>query len=95
MKTLTNRPWKEKLNMKDVWTTSSPPTQKELHDICKAFGKRLRKLKQFDDELEEIANYFDELSTLEEIEVDEFDCVLEDLYNWADIDKRLWVGTII
>ena len=48
---------------------------------------------ELDDDLEEIVVQFESMADDETVSADEFDWVMEELYDWADVGHRLWVDT--
>lgn len=74
--------WTNTLNLKDLWEARKD-SNITLQKMGKIIAKRIRKLRCYKDndfELEEIAYSFEFI----EEDVDEFDDVLEQLYDWAD-----------
>jgi len=84
--------WQSKIDLKDTWKaaqagelTAQEVGQKIAANL-KALPPGLR-----DRDLRDIWEDFEALG--EQDTFDNLDNVLEDLYNWADHDHRLWVGT--
>lgn len=69
----------------------------EIHDLARITAERLRQMKPFFDFMDvgrvEIAEQFDDLSQDKGADVDDFDTLMEELYNWADVDRSCWVKT--
>ena len=81
--------WQSRLNLKDVW-----PAAKEgritPQKLAATIAKRLRRLspcKNQDilDERDEIADEFEAFSEDPTADTDEFDSIMERLYDWGDI----------
>jgi hypothetical protein len=92
--------WQRKLQLKDIWHND------DVHMIAAETAKRLKALQAFPDaDLDEqrldIADEFEGLSTDPKADKEDFDCVLERLYDWADTKldnnwngkKVCWVET--
>jgi hypothetical protein len=84
--------WKAVLHVKDVMKraqTGSIPTDA----VSKVFADELGKLPPdlVDMELTDIIYDFKQMSEHSETTDDEFNDVLESLYDWADRDHRLWI----
>jgi len=88
--------WQNRLDLIDLWKA-----QKEekltVPELAKAIAKRIRELRCYEKEiftLEEIADRFEYC----EDDVEEFDDILNDLYDWGDISierwkKMCWIAT--
>ena len=83
--------WKNKITIKDSWE------QAKRGDISmvEARDDLVQKLKALpcfktNAELQEIINSFEGLTKEETF--DDFDEILNDLYDWADEDNRLWIA---
>lgn len=90
--------WVHELNFKDLWEAHDKELIK-LPDMAKEVAKRIKNApfyKKYEDDLEEIAEDFKHVE-----EVDEFDEILERLYDWADLSldgklngrKMCWIRT--
>lgn len=92
--------WQRTLPLKDVWPTE------DVHVIASAIADRLPKLKplgdwHLDEERDDIADEFKSLADDPTAHADDFNCVLERLYDWADTKldgnwngkKVCWVQT--
>jgi len=61
----------------------------------------LEKFLEFLDEFDEIIDQFEMLSSEDDVDIDEFDSILDDLYDWADTElddnwngkKLAWIKT--
>ena len=101
--------WKYKINVVDVWKKCDAG-ECEVWEVADALAKQIKKLapiisiKYYDyaDELEEIGGEFEYFAECKETDADEFDCILERLYDWGDItlsidkwpqDKLCWIAT--
>ena len=83
--------WQHTLPLKDIWAwwetaKDSTPVQ----ELGRRVTKRLRIQSWFKryDELDDFASQFELVEDIEE-----FDDVLGELYDWADPGKRCWVET--
>lgn len=96
--------WQSKLDLKDVWNKVSKEIT--LQELSKIIAKRLRKLKPTKDkgileERDDIADEFEGLSLDKNAGFNDFDSIMERLYNWGDIklnnsfppDKICWIAT--
>ena len=75
--------WQRCLDIKDVWASE------DVRLIARTLSERLRKLEPFGDEAldgtrDELARQFGRLAKLLNADADEFDQVMEMLYDWAD-----------
>lgn len=97
--------WDKTLDLSDVWDNGNVPDE-EIPNLGKEIAKRLRCMysaKAFseDYELVEIVESFDNIITVEEALSDndcsiewiteEFNLAMENLYDWADYNKRLCI----
>ena len=84
--------WKNKINMKDSWERAKKDSISMI-EVRDDLVQKLKALPCFktDAELQKIVDNFKGLT--EEEPFDHFDEVLEDLYDWADQDNRLWIAT--
>jgi len=91
--------WQSRLDLKDLWTRRKEG-KLTIQQLAKAIAKRIRKhpfYEREEDTLEEIALNFE---CCEE-DVEEFDNILSDLYDWANTPldnnfggkKMCWVAT--
>lgn len=93
--------WVNRLNLKDLWEAKEEG-KLTIQELGKQVARRIRKMpcyKLYDNELEEIAVQFEYVDD----NVEEFDSILSDLYDWADIclftprgqmqRKMCWVKT--
>lgn len=77
--------WKTRLDLKDLWSAYDE-NRLTVQEVAEAVAERL--VEQFSDiDVEELADQF---ATCEDVE--EFDGVMHDLYDWAD-EVRCWVAT--
>ncbi|MHC4180735.1 MAG: hypothetical protein ACYSWU_24815 [Planctomycetota bacterium] len=83
--------WLHTLPLKDIWTWwETAKEQSHPQELGRRVAERIRKQPWFEDydELDDFAGQFELVE-----DIDEFDDVLEELYDWADVDKRCWVKT--
>lgn len=94
--------WMNRLDLKDLWKKHRND-EITIEEIGKEIAKRIRKLKCYktqEETLEEIALNFENIS---DNDVEEFDGILSDLYDWADTPldnkfggkKMCWIATVI
>jgi hypothetical protein len=85
--------WQYTLDVKEAWQKVGEG--QDISSFCKILVKELNLIPDYlkDDELGDLIDYFTSMSEDEDVSIEEFDHVLNDLYNWADTDKRLWIGT--
>lgn len=89
--------WKKHLDVSDVWMAE---TVQKLGQIV---AQRLQEIypelldeysEEFDEEFSNIVHAFQQITGYDEVTpVEEFDDWWETLYNWADIDHKLWIST--
>lgn len=63
---------------------------KTVEELAKILVTKLRELKQYDDDAD-FQSLIDDMEMVEDVEG--FDYTLSDLYDWGDIDKRLFIKT--
>lgn len=99
--------WQRTLDIKDAWTKASED-EISSQELAKVITSKLRSMKPLndmgiDDQREEIADWFEDFSDDEEASTDDFDCLMTELYDWADIKisgdffnakKVCWVKTL-
>ena len=97
--------WQSRLDLTDVW--NKHPDRITIQELCKTISERLRKLNPTRvpdyvvEEKENIADEFEILSIDKETTVEEFDDIMQDLYDWGDIRldnkfigrKVCWIAT--
>lgn len=95
--------WKETLDLSDVWE-SKKWTDKNIQELGKVIGERIRKLKSFDEEdwifVGDCVERFENVYPFEEFiaddgepdftPIEDFDEAMHQLYVWADFN-RVWV----
>jgi len=92
--------WQRCLDIKDVWASGN------IYLIASALSERLRRLEPFGDEdldgtRDELAEQFAVVADDPTADADEFDQVMEMLYDWADTalspglgKKACWISTV-
>lgn len=93
--------WKYKLDIKDEWKACKNGDI-TCKDLIPVIVNKLKALNIHDSELENIIDDFEILAE-DEVDPDEFDCIWNDLYNWADQEvapfgkyprnKMMWINT--
>lgn len=98
--------WQRTLVLKDVWPKFRED-ELSVQEVAKVVSERLAELKPFnvkhiDKQKEELVDEFEALSEDEDADTNNFDDVLERLYDWADTPldgnvlsgkKVCWVAT--
>ena len=92
--------WVNRLDLKDLWVKRNEG-KLTIQELGKQVARRIRKMpvyKKYEEELEDIADSFDYVE-----DVEEFDDVLAQLYDWADCPlytpkgymprKTCWIST--
>lgn len=82
--------WKTKVHLEDLHSAFHDG-KITIQEVAAGVAKRL-KLNKYAEELEEIIDYFISLSEDPEADVEEYDYVLGELYDFADFDHRIWVN---
>ena len=78
--------WKYKLRIKDEWQ-GCKDGKVQIHHLAKSVSKKLKAFKLHDDEtLCEIINDLDMVASKGDCTAEDFDCILENLYDWADTE---------
>lgn len=96
--------WQCKLDLTDIW--NKHPGEITIQELCKIISDRLSKLVVPEiDEIEydhlDLCDEFEILSTDKEATVEEFDEIMQDLYDWGDTSldnefagkKICWIAT--
>lgn len=76
--------WKHKIDLSDVFDIHEDDGQKNAQEAGKIVAQRLRQIKISDPELDSLIIEFDELGS---DDIDEFDNIMEDLYNYGEIGR--------
>lgn len=84
--------WKTKVNIVDLHSAFQDG-KITVQELAAGVAKRL-KLNRYAEELEEIIDYFISLSEDPKADVEEYDYVLSELYDFADFDHRIWVNAV-
>ena len=98
--------WQRVLDIKDAWQSASD-SEISPQELAAVISRKLRSLRDFgdsviDDKKEEIAGWFDCLADDDEATTGDFDSVMGELYDWADVQidgdvfnakKVCWVKT--
>lgn len=80
--------WKHTLRIGDIWESLDSKTM-PIKDGAKAISKRLLLLRIRDEIARDDQEMLcDELASIDDVE--EFDAVLSNIYDWAD-DNRVWI----
>jgi len=94
--------WVNRLDLKDLWKAEDEG-KLTIQELGKQVARRIRKMPCYSkyEELADIASDFE--TYLDDNDIEEFDRVLEQLYNWADTylptplgqmqRKMCWVAT--
>lgn len=94
--------WQRHIDIRDEWNSEN------VQLIAKTLAEKLRNMtpldiEQIDSERAELADQFADLANDPSANADEFDCVMQELYDWADtrLDdhwngrKVCWIATTI
>ena len=94
--------WKYFLNVKDEWKLLDK-NEMELKDFIKVVIQKLKGFSFTGSELLNIIDDFEVLAEQDDPEIESFDCIWNDLYNWADQEvapfgkyprnKMMWIET--
>lgn len=88
--------WQHRLKLSDL-LDNDDPTREQVGEVARQVHQRLEdfRLTYFgkDDVLDQISDEFHTIGYVDRDDADliEFNMVLDDLYDWADRDKRLWI----
>jgi hypothetical protein len=94
--------WEHTLNIKDEWKMVKN-NEMQLKDFIKVVIRKLKRFNLDDAELLSIIDDFEILASQDDPEVDEFDCIWNELYDWADeliepfgypTNKKCWIATL-
>ncbi|MDO8611102.1 MAG: hypothetical protein Q7R95_11305 [bacterium] len=100
--------WKRRLDIKEDWQKADGG-EISIQDLAASISKKLQELDNFgivaidiDLEKQDLIVCFDDLAKNQDANTNEFDSLMEELYNWGDIsldgklagDKVCWIGTI-
>lgn len=87
--------WQRQLSLKDVWPT------RDVALIAKTIADRLGRIEplgepHIDWQREDLAEQFADIATDSSPDIEEFNCLMSDLYDWADtkIDGQ-WNGKAV
>jgi len=98
--------WRHRLDIKVEWNQAMEGriTSQEL---ARLIAKKLKalscyKTEKYGEELREIVSQYESFAGDPSGTTDEFDCIMEQLYNWGDIETKpgwppyrlCWIGTI-
>lgn len=85
--------WKTRLEFKELWKEHKDGS-KSIQDVAKSVAEALKVHPEYeaDAELQDVTNQFEEFASDTSATADDFDGILEDLYDWADA-ARCWVAT--
>ena len=88
--------WKHNLNFKDLWEAREAEDPITIGQLAEKVAQRIKKApfyEKYEADLEEIVQQFEGIGEDPEFDdVDEFDWVLKELYDWAD-ENRCWINT--
>lgn len=85
--------WQSKIDVKDIWKAAQAG-KLTAQEVGQKMAAKLKKLPPGlkDRDLRDIQEDFEALGGQDTF--DDLDNVLDRLYDWADYDHRLWVGTL-
>ena len=86
--------WKNKVDLSQEWRRARNG-ELTAQQLSRVIAIKLSRFIQWasDQELVTIRADFNALALNAAASFDDFDVILEALYNWADVDHRLWVAT--
>lgn len=86
--------WKSKLDLSDIWEQYDND-ELSIQNVSKMVAERLRACRYKNDkDVVDIIERFESLADESSADnIDDFDDVLADLYEFGNIDHRLWVQT--
>jgi len=84
--------WKNKVDLRKEWRRARDGKLMPFQ-LGRLVAVKLGRFSQWDEDLDfvEIRERFNGLDVTADF--DDFDNVITDLYDWADVDHRLWVAT--
>ncbi len=83
--------WAHKIDVTTEWKRAEHD-EITPQELCSILAEKLTALNIQDYVLNDIIKAFRELAAAQNTTFDLFDDVLEDLYNWGDRNKRLWIA---
>jgi hypothetical protein len=85
--------WNFRLEIAEIWQKAQAD-EAAPQEVAAVILRELRKLPPAmrSDEWNDLVDQFESLSEDEYADTQDFDCVMSDLYDWAD-EARVWVNT--
>ena len=92
--------WQHRIDVRETWKDYKAG-RRSVSEVAGIVERKLRDLQEadilllpiLDHELEDICLELGEIVDDQDNDVERFDDVLEQLYDWADAGHHLWVGT--
>lgn len=86
--------WKNKIDISDLHSAYES-NEVTIQYVANSVADRLRELPIYQSNyyLQTIVKDLEVIAYDEDCNADDYDCVLNTLYNWGDIDNRLWINT--
>ena len=84
--------WKEKIDISKKWNSVDSENPEEIKELCNEIVSKLKLLRGVDNPLKDIIKVFEDFNP-DISTVDDFDVIMDHLYDWADFKNRLWINT--
>ncbi len=85
--------WKTTLDISDLWSKFDDGDL-SVQELASKIAQRLESNEFYgDDDLVEIVYNFVSLAEDSNAEDDDFDYIMQDLYDYADVEHRIWIKT--
>ena len=85
--------WRYRLELKDSWTLYKNG-KSSVQDVAGDVVKALQEIHLHNDpNLNNLREQFSTLADDPDVTESEFDDLLDDLYDWADLDHTCWIAT--
>ena len=90
--------WKYRINVGDLW--EQYPNEISIQELAEKLANRLDKVKKEIDYIDRktlstVIIDLKEFSKQDNLNADDFDEILVELYDWADFMKTCWIDTMI
>ena len=87
--------WKEKIDLSDLWSAYDDGTL-PLSNLVTQFANRFRTTSLFkrDEQAREVIEQLETDAASTGFDIEDFDDHLDKIYDLADINSRLWIGTV-
>lgn len=85
-------PWSHRIDVRPEWADAQSD-EEGWREVAISAAAQMRNLPDSGRPPDIIIAELEDVADDDGSDVDDFDCVWEDLYDWADVDKRLWIAT--